>query len=77
MNKDHQGKFLMFSAAIKEDGTLLELKGISFSRDEQYVVETTQFEDYNGKAKIFKLLRQSYQEKYLTEYSFAKVKMFK
>lgn len=54
----------MFSAAIKEDGTLLESKGISFSRDEQYVVETTQFEDYNGKAKIFKLLRQSYQEKY-------------
>lgn len=53
MNQDHQGKFLMFSAAIKEDGTLLESKGISFSRDEQYVVETTQFEDYNGKAKIY------------------------
>lgn len=53
MNKDNQGKFLMFSDAIKEDGTMLEFKGISISRDEQYVVETTQFEDYNGKAKIY------------------------
>ncbi|MFJ7700703.1 DUF4179 domain-containing protein [Lysinibacillus fusiformis] len=53
MNKDKQGKFLMFSDAIKEDGTMLEFKGISISRDEQYVVETTQFEDYNGKAKIY------------------------
>ncbi|GED66187.1 hypothetical protein LFU01_46390 [Lysinibacillus fusiformis] len=43
----------MFSDAIKEDGTLLEFKGIPISRDEQYVVETTQFEDYNGKAKIY------------------------
>lgn len=41
MNKDNQGKFLMFSDAIKEDGTMLEFKGISISRDEQYVVETT------------------------------------
>ena len=31
----------MFSDAIKEDGTMLEFKGISISRDEQYVVETT------------------------------------
>ncbi len=53
MNKDKQGKFLMFSDVIKEDGTMLEFKGISISRDEQYVVETTQFEDYNGKAKIY------------------------
>lgn len=53
MNKDNQGEFLMFSDAIKEDGTLLEFKGIPISRDEQYVVETTQFEDYNGKAKIY------------------------
>ncbi|MGE7989108.1 DUF4179 domain-containing protein [Lysinibacillus fusiformis] len=53
MNKDKQGKFLMFSDAIKEDGTMLEFKGISISRDEQYVVETTKFEDYNGKAKIY------------------------
>lgn len=53
MNKDKQGKFLMFSDAIKEDGTMLEFKGISISRDEQYVVETTKFEDYNGKVKIY------------------------
>ncbi|MCR8853946.1 DUF4179 domain-containing protein [Lysinibacillus fusiformis] len=53
MNKDNQGKFLMFSDAIKEDGTMLEFKGISISRDEQYVVETTQFEEYNGRAKLY------------------------
>ncbi|WP_418302682.1 DUF4179 domain-containing protein [Lysinibacillus fusiformis] len=53
MNKDKQGKYLMFSDAIKEDGTMLEFKGISISRDEQYVVETTKFEDYNGKVKIY------------------------
>jgi len=28
-------------------------KGISISRDEQYVVERTQFEEYNGKAKTY------------------------
>ncbi len=43
----------MFSAAIKQDGTMLEFKGIWISRDETYIVETTQFEDYNGKAKIY------------------------
>ncbi|MBD8521481.1 DUF4179 domain-containing protein [Lysinibacillus fusiformis] len=53
MNKDNQGKFLMFSDAIKEDGTMLEFKGISITRDEQYVVETTQFEEYNGRAKLY------------------------
>lgn len=53
LNKDNQGKFLMFSDAIKEDGTPLEFKGVTISRDKQYVVETTQFEDYAGKAKIY------------------------
>ncbi len=43
----------MFSDAIKEDGTPLEIKGVTISRDEQYVMETTQFEDYTGKAKIY------------------------
>ncbi len=53
INKDNKGKFLMFSDAIKEDGTPLEFKGVTISRDEKYVVETTQFEDYTGKAKIY------------------------
>ncbi|WP_336634457.1 hypothetical protein [Lysinibacillus fusiformis] len=39
--------------AIKEDSMLLEFKGISISRDEPYVAETTQFEEYNGRAKLY------------------------
>ncbi|WP_338651228.1 DUF4179 domain-containing protein [Lysinibacillus sp. Y5S-8] len=53
INKENQGKYLMFSDAIKENGTMLEFTGISISRDEQYVVETSRFEEYNGKAKIY------------------------
>jgi len=53
MNKNNEGKLLMLSDAIKEDGTPLEFKGVTISRDEQYVVETSQFEEYNGKAKLY------------------------
>lgn len=50
---DNQGKLLMLHDAVKEDGTMLEHIGYLVSRDEQYVVETTQFQDYDGKAKIY------------------------
>jgi len=53
MNKNNEGKLLMLSDAIKEDGTPLEFKSLTISRDEQYVVETSQFEEYNGKAKLY------------------------
>ncbi|MER1958339.1 MAG: DUF4179 domain-containing protein [Solibacillus sp.] len=50
---DNQGRLLMLHDAVKEDGTTLEHTGSLVSRDEQYVVETTQFQDYDGKAKIY------------------------
>lgn len=54
MNKwDNQGRLLMLYDAVKEDGTTLEFTGSTVSRDEQYVLETTQYEEYDGKAKIY------------------------
>jgi len=53
MKKNNEGKLLMLSDAIKEDGTPLEFKSLTISRDEQYVVETSQFGEYNGKAKLY------------------------
>ena len=53
MKKNNEGKLLMLSDAIKEDGTPLDFKSLTISRDEQYVVETSQFEEYNGKAKLY------------------------
>lgn len=53
INKRDQGKVLLLANAVKEDGTELDVKGINVSRDTQYVIETTQFEDYYGKAKIY------------------------
>lgn len=53
INKRDQGKVLLLANAVKEDGTELDVKGINVSRDTQYVIETTQFEDYDGKAKIY------------------------
>ncbi|TQR21404.1 DUF4179 domain-containing protein [Psychrobacillus vulpis] len=50
---DNQGRLLMLYDAVKEDGKTLEFTGSTVSRDEQYVLETTQFEDYDGKAKIY------------------------
>ncbi|MCM3711140.1 DUF4179 domain-containing protein [Sporosarcina luteola] len=50
---DNQGKLLWLHDAVKEDGTPLEYTGSTFSRGEQYVIETTQFQDYDGKAKIY------------------------
>ncbi|TQR15615.1 DUF4179 domain-containing protein [Psychrobacillus soli] len=50
---DNQGRLLMLHEAVKEDGTTLEHTSSKVSRDEQYVVETTQFQNYDGKAKIY------------------------
>ncbi|MFJ7737639.1 DUF4179 domain-containing protein [Lysinibacillus sp. NPDC097287] len=53
INKRDQGKTLLLTEAVKEDGTELDVKGINVSRDAQFVTETTQFGDYDGKAKIY------------------------
>lgn len=52
INNRAESRFLLLTDAVKEDGTSLEIKGATVSRDEQYKIETTQFEDYDGKAKI-------------------------
>lgn len=53
INKRAESRFLLLTDAVKEDGTGLEIKGATVSRDEQYKVETTQFDEYDGKAKIY------------------------
>ncbi|MFJ7730775.1 DUF4179 domain-containing protein [Lysinibacillus sp. NPDC097231] len=53
IDKRAESRFLLLTNAVKEDGTGLEFKGATASRDEQYKIETTQFEDYDGKAKIY------------------------
>ncbi|MCY9549581.1 DUF4179 domain-containing protein [Lysinibacillus xylanilyticus] len=53
INKRAQSRFLLLTDAVKEDGTGLEFKGATVSQEEQYEIETTQFEDYDGKAKIY------------------------
>ncbi len=53
IDKRAESRFLLLTNAVKEDGTGLEFKSATTSRDEQYVIETTQFEDYDGKAKIY------------------------
>lgn len=50
---DNQGRLLRLWNAVKEDGTPLEFTRSTISRDEQYEIETTQFQDYDGKAKIY------------------------
>ncbi|MEB2301151.1 DUF4179 domain-containing protein [Lysinibacillus xylanilyticus] len=39
--------------AVKADGTTLIYKGSSFSDDEEYLFETENFENYDGKAKMY------------------------
>ncbi|MGE7941795.1 DUF4179 domain-containing protein [Lysinibacillus xylanilyticus] len=53
INNQAERRFLLLTDAVKEDGTELEFKSATVSQDEQYVIETTQFEDYDGKAKIY------------------------
>ena len=49
----NNNRYLMVHHAVKEDGTTLEYVGSTVSRDEQHVIETTQFQEYDGKAKIY------------------------
>lgn len=44
--------FRLFDA-VKEDGTPLAFEGYTISRDDKFVIETSQFEEYDGKAKIY------------------------
>ncbi|GKV54494.1 hypothetical protein NCCP2222_04410 [Sporosarcina sp. NCCP-2222] len=46
-------KFLRLYNAVKEDGTPLKITEMKISRDEQYEIETTKFQDYDGTAKIY------------------------
>ena len=49
---DRRSHSFLYSA-VKADGTTLEYKGSSFSDDEQYLFETENFENYDGKAKLY------------------------
>ena len=54
VNKGDNGdKLLRLFDAVKEDGTPLEFEGYTISRDDEFVIETAQFEEYDGKAKIY------------------------
>ncbi|WHT49945.1 hypothetical protein QNH10_14300 [Sporosarcina thermotolerans] len=50
---DNGDRLLRLFDGVKEDGTTLEFEGYTISRDEEYVIETAQFEEYDGKAKIY------------------------
>ncbi|MFJ7889210.1 DUF4179 domain-containing protein [Lysinibacillus xylanilyticus] len=41
------------NSAVKADGTTLKYKSSTFSDDEQYLFETENFENYDGKAKLY------------------------
>ncbi|MFJ6265941.1 DUF4179 domain-containing protein [Lysinibacillus xylanilyticus] len=41
------------NSAVKADGTTLKYKSSSYSDDEQYLFETENFENYDGKAKLY------------------------
>ncbi|WP_427107842.1 DUF4179 domain-containing protein [Lysinibacillus xylanilyticus] len=53
INNRAKSRFLLLTDAVKEDGTWLKFKNATVSQEEQYEIETTQFEDYDGKAKIY------------------------
>ncbi|MER2109215.1 MAG: DUF4179 domain-containing protein [Solibacillus sp.] len=50
-NNGERHSFLGY--AVKADGTMLELTSGSYSEDEGYLLSTEQFQDYDGKAKIY------------------------
>ncbi|MBB4824149.1 hypothetical protein HNO89_001371 [Sporosarcina luteola] len=50
---DNRGRLLRLWNAVKEDGTPLELTRATITEDEQYEMETTYFQDYDGKAKLY------------------------
>lgn len=49
---DRRAHSFLYSA-VKADGTPLEYKGSTFSDDDQYLYETENFENYDGKAKMY------------------------
>ncbi|QQP13901.1 DUF4179 domain-containing protein [Lysinibacillus agricola] len=50
---DDRMRHSFLNSAVKADGTTLEYTGSSFSDDEQYLYATEDFENYDGKAKIY------------------------
>lgn len=50
---DDRRSHSFLNSAVKADGTTLKYKGSSFSDDEQYLFETENFENYDGKAKMY------------------------
>ncbi|MFE3574386.1 DUF4179 domain-containing protein [Lysinibacillus sp. NPDC059133] len=50
---DDRSRHSFLNSAVKADGTTLEYTSGSFSDDEQYLFATENFENYDGKAKIY------------------------
>ncbi|KOP69696.1 hypothetical protein AMS59_22500 [Lysinibacillus sp. FJAT-14745] len=50
---DDRVRHSFLNSAVKADGTPLEFTGGSYSDDEQYLYATENFENYDGKAKIY------------------------
>lgn len=49
---DNRERHMFFQNALKEDGTVLEFAGGSYSDDDEYLYATETFKNYDGKAKI-------------------------
>lgn len=50
---DDRSRHSFLNSAVKADGTPLEFTGGSYSDDDQYLYATENFENYDGKAKIY------------------------
>ncbi|UPW85176.1 DUF4179 domain-containing protein [Lysinibacillus sp. Ag94] len=50
---DDRRAYSFLNSAVKADGTPLNYTGSTFSDDDQYLFATENFENYNGKAKIY------------------------
>ncbi|MFJ6210249.1 DUF4179 domain-containing protein [Lysinibacillus sp. NPDC092081] len=50
---DDRVRHSFLNSAVKADGTPLEFTGGSYSDDEQYLYATENFENYDGKAKLY------------------------
>lgn len=50
---DYRRAHSFFNSAVKADGTTLESPSSSFSDDAEYLYETENFENYDGKAKLY------------------------
>ncbi len=49
---DNRERHMFFQKALKEEGTVLEFAGGSYSDDDEYLYATETFKKYDGKAKI-------------------------